>query len=75
MEGLLTALAGPTKTVRIWDWRREYRAGDPRSQGDVPTGPHSLPRALRTEPSVRCQRPSLPPRVFNDEASLRVLVP
>jgi hypothetical protein len=28
--------------VRVWDWRREYRTGDPRSQGDVPTGPYSF---------------------------------
>jgi len=35
-------LAGSANTVRIWDWRREYRTGDPRSQGDVPTGPYSF---------------------------------
>ena len=42
LEGLLAALAGSANTVRIWDWRREYRTGDPRSQGDVPTGPYSF---------------------------------
>ncbi len=42
MDGLLAALAGSANTVRIWDWRREYRTGDPRSQGDVPTGPYSF---------------------------------
>ena len=41
LEGLLAALAGSVNTVRIWDWRREFRTGDPRSQGDVPTGPFS----------------------------------
>lgn len=42
LEGLLAALAGSANTARIWDWRREYRSGDPRSQGDVPTGPYSF---------------------------------
>lgn len=42
LDGLLAALAGSVNTVRIWDWRREYRTGDPRSQGDVPTGPYSF---------------------------------
>jgi len=42
LEGLLAALAGSVNTVRIWDWRREFRTGDPRSQGDVPTGPYSF---------------------------------
>jgi hypothetical protein len=42
LEGLLAGLAGSLNTVRIWDWRREYRSGDPRSQGDVPTGPYSF---------------------------------
>ncbi|WP_135471016.1 hypothetical protein [Crenalkalicoccus roseus] len=42
LEGLLAALAGSVNTVRVWDWRREYRTGDPRSQGDVPTGPYSF---------------------------------
>lgn len=41
LEGLLAALAGSVNTVRIWDWRREFRTGDPRVQGDVPTGPFS----------------------------------
>ena len=36
LEGLLAALAGSANTVRIWDWRREYRTGDPGSQGEVP---------------------------------------
>jgi hypothetical protein len=42
LEGLLAALAGSVNTVRIWDWRREHRTGDPRSQGEVPTGPYSF---------------------------------
>ncbi|MBX6747817.1 MAG: hypothetical protein IRY87_37770, partial [Acetobacteraceae bacterium] len=42
LEGLLAALAGSLNTVRIWDWRREYRTGDPRSQGQVPSGPYSF---------------------------------
>ena len=42
LEGLLAALAGSVNTVRIWDWRREFRTGDPRSQGDVPSGPYSF---------------------------------
>jgi hypothetical protein len=42
LDGLLAALAGSVNTVRIWDWRREYRTGDPRSQSDVPTGPYSF---------------------------------
>jgi hypothetical protein len=42
LEGLLAALAGSLNTVRIWDWRREYRTGDPRSQGQVPAGPYSF---------------------------------
>jgi hypothetical protein len=42
LDGLLAALAGSVNTVRIWDWRREYRTGDPRSQGDVPSGPYSF---------------------------------
>ena len=42
LEGLLAALAGSVNTVRIWDWRREFRTGDPRTQGDVPTGPFSF---------------------------------
>ncbi|HYZ32621.1 MAG TPA: hypothetical protein VE684_10120 [Crenalkalicoccus sp.] len=42
MDGLLAALAGSLNTVRIWDWRREFRTGAPRSQGQVPTGSHSF---------------------------------
>jgi hypothetical protein len=42
LEGLLAALAGSANTVRIWDWRLEFRSGDPRSQGQVPTGPYSF---------------------------------
>lgn len=42
LEGLIAALAGSVNTVRIWDWRREYRSGDPRIQGDVPPGPYSF---------------------------------
>ena len=42
LEGLLAALAGSANTVRIWDWRREHRTGDPRSQGEVPSGPYSF---------------------------------
>ncbi|WBV43508.1 hypothetical protein [Pseudoroseomonas cervicalis] len=42
LEGLLATLAGSLNTVRIWDWRREYRTGDPRSQGQVPSGPYSF---------------------------------
>ena len=42
LEGLLAALAGSANTVRIWDWRREYRTGDPRSQSEVPSGPYSF---------------------------------
>lgn len=42
LEGLLAALAGSVNTVRIWDWRREFRSGDPRIQGDVPPGPYSF---------------------------------
>jgi hypothetical protein len=33
LEGLLAALAGSLNTVRVYDWRREFRSGDPRSQG------------------------------------------
>jgi len=51
MDGLLAALAGSANTVRIWDWRREYRTGDPRSQGDVP---------IRSS-SSRCVGPGLRP--------------
>jgi hypothetical protein len=39
---LLAALAGSLNTVRIYDWRREFRSGDPRSQGQVPSGPFSF---------------------------------
>jgi hypothetical protein len=42
LEGLLAALAGSANTVRIWHWRREFRSGDPRSQGQVPVGPYSF---------------------------------
>jgi hypothetical protein len=42
LEGLLAALAGSLNTVRIYDWRREFRSGDPRSQGQVPSGPFSF---------------------------------
>jgi len=42
LEGLLAALAGSVNTVRLRDFRREYRTGDPRSQGDVPNGPYSF---------------------------------
>jgi hypothetical protein len=42
LEGLLAALAGSVNTVRLRDFRREFRTGDPRSQGDVPTGPYSF---------------------------------
>ena len=42
LEGLIAALAGSVNTVRIADWRREFRTGDPRSQGQVPTGPYSF---------------------------------
>lgn len=42
LEGLLAALAGSVNTVRIHDWRREFRSGDPRSQGQVPVGPYSF---------------------------------
>lgn len=42
LEGLLAALAGSVNTVRIWDWRREFRTGDPRSQGQVPSGPYAF---------------------------------
>lgn len=42
MDGLLAALAGSVNTVRLFDWRREYRSGDPRAQGDVPSGPYSF---------------------------------
>jgi len=42
LDGLLAALAGSANTVRIWDWRREFRTGDPRSQGEVPSGPYSF---------------------------------
>jgi len=42
LEGLLASLAGSVNTVRIWDWRREFRTGDPRSQGDLPTGLYSF---------------------------------
>ena len=46
LEGLLAALAGSVNAVRVWDWRREFRTGDPRGQGDVPTRPHSLSDAI-----------------------------
>jgi hypothetical protein len=42
LEGLLAALAGAVNTVRLRDFRREFRTGDPRSQGDVPSGPFSF---------------------------------
>lgn len=42
LEGLLAALAGSVNTVRLRDFRREFRTGDPRSQGNVPTGPYSF---------------------------------
>ena len=42
LEGLLAALGGSLNTVRIYDWRREFRSGDPRSQGQVPSGPFSF---------------------------------
>jgi hypothetical protein len=42
LEGLLAALAGSVNTVRIPDWRREFRTGDPRSAGQVPVGPYSF---------------------------------
>ncbi|WP_027285902.1 hypothetical protein [Rubritepida flocculans] len=42
LEGLLAALAGSVNTVRLRDFRREFRTGDPRSQGDVPSGPYSF---------------------------------
>ena len=42
LEGLLAALAGSVNTVRLRDFRREFRTGDPRSQGDVPSGPFSF---------------------------------
>jgi len=42
LEGLLAGLAGSLNTVRIYDWRREIRSGDPRSQGQVPSGPFSF---------------------------------
>jgi hypothetical protein len=42
LEGLLAALAGSLNTVRVWDWRREHRTGDPRSQGQVPSGPYAF---------------------------------
>lgn len=42
LEGLLAALAGSVNTVRLRDFRGEFRTGDPRSQGDVPTGPFSF---------------------------------
>lgn len=42
LEGLLAALAGSVNTVRVYDWRREFRSGDPRSQGQVPAGPYSF---------------------------------
>ncbi|GIX10736.1 hypothetical protein [Elioraea sp.] len=31
LEGLLAALAGAVNTVRLRDFRREFRTGDPRS--------------------------------------------
>ncbi len=42
LDGLLAALAGSANTVRIHDWRRPFRTGDPRSQGDVPPGPYGF---------------------------------
>ncbi|MFL1463996.1 hypothetical protein ACI6QG_17425 [Roseococcus sp. DSY-14] len=42
LEGLVAALAGSVNTVRLRDFRREFRSGDPRSQGDVPSGPYSF---------------------------------
>jgi len=50
LEGLIAALAGSVNTVRITDWRREFRTGDPRSQGQVPTGPYSCQRPLNPPP-------------------------
>jgi hypothetical protein len=39
---VLAALTGSANTVCLRDFRREYRTGDPRSQGDVPAGPFSF---------------------------------
>ena len=67
MDGLLAALAGSANTVRIWDWRREHRTGDPRSQGNVPTGPYSFSDAtifLGKNLSSRCRRSRLPDSRF-----------